>query len=421
MSESVSRFPLAGLRVSTTTLVRLVASSVLALLLWGWVTIQQDPLTPVPYPNRPLDVPELGSDLQIVDALDDVTVRVELEGPRSVIREVGVDEVRPRLNLSEVDGPGDYIVPIEVTPPDAVEVREVDPPRLAIVVDQTITESFRVEADTGPPERGPGRVGAVELDTSDVTVGGPRRYVERVSRVVLPIEIGDRTTTFTDRFTPVARDETGQPVTEVEIRPQRIGATVAIEARGRSVPVLVQTAGEPAPAYQVVDREAIPDMVLLDGPDEVVEQILSVSTAPVRIEGATAPVRQAVGLTGLPEGVTVVEPAGGNVDAVVQIAPRATTQTLTALPVEVADLAAGLVAEVVPGTVDVDVYAPEEMLATLRAGDVVPSVSAAGLGPGSYQLPLAVAVPAGVQPLGSEPPQIMVTVRAAPAGTPAPG
>ncbi len=64
---------------------------------------------------------------------------------------------------------------------------------------------------------------------------------------------------------------------------------------------------------------------------------------------------------------------------------------------------------------------PEETLATLRAGDVVPRVSAAGLGPGSYQVPLEVAVPAGVQPLGSEPPQITVTVRAAPAGTPASG
>jgi len=420
VSESTSRFPLAGLRISTATLVRLAASFVLALLLWGWVTIQQDPPTVGTYPNRPLEVPELPPDLQIVDALDDVTVRVELEGPRSVVREIGAEEVRPRLDLSGVDDPGDYTVPIEVVAPDAVEIREVDPPRLPIVVDQTVTESFQVEADIEPPGGGPRRVIGVDSETSDVTVTGPRRYVERVAQVVLPIEIGDRTTTFTDRFEPVARDAAGQPVTEVAIRPQRIEATVSIEARGRSVPVLVQTAGEPAPAYQVVDREAIPDMVLLDGPEEVLEQILSVSTAPVRIEGATAPVRQAVGLTGLPEGVTVVEPAGGNVDAVVQIAPRATTQTLTALPVEVADLAPGLVAEVVPNAVAVDVYAPEAMLATLRAGDVVPRVSAAGLGPGNYQLPIEVAVPAGVQPLGTDPPQVAVTIRAEPAASPTP-
>jgi YbbR domain-containing protein len=420
VSDSVSRVPFAGLRLPMATLVRLVASFALALLLWGWVTIQQDPPTNIPYPNLPLQVPELASPLQIVDELGDVSVRVELEGPRSVIREVSADEVRPSLDLSGVDGPGDYTVPIEVAVPDAVEVREVDPARLSIVVDETVSMSFPVEADTGPPAGGPRRVSAVDLETSDVTVSGPRRYVERVARVVLPIEIGDRTTTFTDRFEPVARDAAGQPVTEVAIRPQRIEATVSIEARGRSVPVLVQTAGEPAPAFQVVDREAIPDMVLLDGPEEILEQILSVSTAPVRIEGATAPVRQAVGLTVLPEGVTIVEPAGGTVDAVVQIAPRATTQTLTALPVEVVDLAPGLVAEVAPNAVDVDVYAPEVTLATLRAGDVVPRVSAAGLGPGNYQLPIEVAVPAGVQPLGTDPPQVAVTIRAAPAASPTP-
>lgn len=416
MSDATPRFGPGQLRMGRTTGFRLIASLALALVLWGWVTIQQDPPTTIS-PTVALRSPELEPPLQIVDDLADVTVRVALEGPRSVVLAVQPEAMAPHLELGEVDGPGNYTVPIAVTAPDAVDIRSIEPSRLSIVVDETIAASFRIDAQPVAPDDGLRRIGDVEPNPSSVTVTGPKRYVEQVARVVLEVDIGERATTFTDLFLAEAVDELGQPITGVEVRPQRIEATVPIEARGRAVPVLVQTAGNPATGYEAVDREAIPPMVLLDGPDAAIDQIVSVSTAPVRIEGATAPVRQAVTLTGLPADVTVVGPIGGNIDALVQIVPRTTTQTLTEQAVEVTDLAPGLTAEVEPGRVRVDVYAAQELLAGLRAGDVVPRVSAAGLGPGTHRVPLDVAVPAGVQWLGTEPADVTLSIRAA-LGTP---
>ena len=184
-----------------------------------------------------------------------------------------------------------------------------------------------------------------------------------------------------------------------------------VEARVRSVPVLIQTIGDPAQGYEVGDRVANPDMVVLDGPEDAINDIVSVSTAPVMIDGATEPISQTVGLEGLPAGVQVVDPPDGNVVVVVQVRPRGTTQTVTAQGVEVTDLSPGLVASVDPAVVDVEIFAAEDTLAGLRADEIVPRVSAAGLGPGTYQLPLAVSVPAGVQWLRTDPTAATVTIR----------
>jgi YbbR domain-containing protein len=95
---------------------------------------------------------------------------------------------------------------------------------------------------------------------------------------------------------------------------------------------------------------------------------------------------------------------------------RGTAQTLTDQAVAVTDLAPGLAATVEPATVDVQIFAAEDTLVALRAGEIVPQVSAAGLGAGTYELPLEVSVPAGVQWLGTEPATVAVTIGSAPGG-----
>ena len=177
------------------------------------------------------------------------------------------------------------------------------------------------------------RIGNIEPEVSEVTVSGPKRLVDNVAQVQLPVDIGERTDDFTADFVPTALDAAGQPIPEVAILPSRVTTTVVVEQRGRSVPVLVQTVGNPEQGYESVGSVANPATVLLDGPDEVLANILSVVTTPVDIDGATETVSTRVGLEDLPPDVRVVSPADGSVVAVVQIRPRGVTQLLNDLPV----------------------------------------------------------------------------------------
>ncbi len=399
----------ARFRVPGDVILRALISLALALLLWSWVTTQRDPTETRTYTDIPIVPPTLAAPLQI--AGDFGSVSLQLEGPRSALDGIFRDDLEPQLDVSAVQGPGSYTVPVTLVVPPAVRVARITPPRLSIVVDETASRTVHLDVQTTPPKDATRQIASVQPEVSEVTVSGPRRLVDEVARVVLPIDIGDRTTTFTDQFTAVAQNAQGQPIPEVDLRPRRISATVTVQTRGRTVPVLIQTIGNPADGYEVVDRVANPSTVLLDGPDATLNDLVSVLTAPINVDGATQPISARVGLIGLPANVRVVDPPSGQVTAVIQVRQRGVTQTLQNQPVRVANVGPNLTAIPDPTNVSVVIFASEDALARLRGSDVLVQVSVEGLGPGVYQLKPQVIVPPEVQWIRTDPGTVTVTIQ----------
>jgi YbbR domain-containing protein len=309
-----------------------------------------------------------------------------------------------------VTGPGNYQATVEVDLPAAAQVASITPARVALVVDETTTRTLHLDVVPAQIEDPTRRMGEIVPEVSEVTVSGPKRLVDNVARVVLPVDIGDRSDDFTAEFVPLALDAAGQPIPEVTILPARVTTAVEVDQRGRSVPVLVQAVGNPAQGYESVGSVANPATVLLDGPDEILADILSVVTAPVDIEGATETVSVRTGLQGLPEGVRVVNPVDGQVVGVVQIRPRGVTQLLSDLPVNVGGVPEGFSASVNPQTIGVVVFASEETTANISGDEISVSVSAEGLGAGRHQLRPSVMVPPEVQWLRTDPEIVVVNL-----------
>lgn len=389
---------------------RLLLSFLLALVLWGWVTTQSNPTETRSFTNIPITAPELPAPLQIAGETGSVTLRVE--GPQSIVEAINRSDLSATLDLSEVTGPGSFTVPVSVPLPAPARAVGLDPARLAIVVDETSSRTMPLTIAVTPPKDTSRQVGTITPSVSEVTVSGPARLVDGVTSVVLPIEIGDRTGNFTGQFTAEARNADGQPIPEVDLRPRRIITDVVVAARGRSVPVLIQAEGSPAPGFEAFDRVVTPRVVLLDGPPDIVNDIISVVTEPISVEGATQPVSAKVGLADLPPGVRIVDPADGQFTVVVQVRQRGVTQTLPGQTVVVNNLRPGLTASVEPPQADVVIFAAEDDLRSLQSGELAVSVSADGLEAGTYQLPMSVAVPPGVQWIRTEPEQVTVTIQA---------
>src|SRR3954451_9267806 len=323
-------------RLSGDAVFRAVASLALAFLLWAWVTTQRDPVESRVFADIMLQQPTLPEPLQITGELPSVTV--EVAGPRSVMDRVSRAGLRPSLDVSGVEGPGNYQAEVKVDLPAAAHVESIDPARVALVVDETTSRTLHLDIAPARIQDPTRRLGDIEPEVSQVSVSGPKRLVDNVSRVVLPIDIGNHTDDFTADFLPVALDPASQPIPEVAILPSRVTTAVEVDQRGRSVPVLVQTAGNPAQGYEIVGSVANPATVLLDGPDETLNNILSVVTAPVDIDGAAETVNTRTGLQELPPDVHVVSPTDGSVVAVVQIRPRGVSQLLPDLPVTITDV-----------------------------------------------------------------------------------
>jgi YbbR domain-containing protein len=406
-------------RVTSSDLVRLASSLVLALLLWGWVTTREDPEQTRNYSNVTVEVGELPENLVVVSAPPNAQIR--LRGPRSVMEDVEASEVTAHLDLEGINEAGSYNVDVVVSAPDGVWSRDSTPSKVQIQVEESVAKQFPLETIVTDDVSSSRRVGQIAPDVSEVTVRGPSSVVDRVARVVLPISIGNNTRDFSSTFTPVAQDQSGQAITEVVISPEAIGATVPIEAAGKVLAVFPQLIGAPADGLAVLDQAVIPSTVTVNGNQEQLDSLISIQTQPVDITGATGNVSRLVGLDELPEGVSVIDPPTGRVQVSVNIGQRATRQNLPGLKVEVINLGEGLQAEVNPSDVSLNIVAPSEALANLTAADIKIQVDASGLGPGQYTLTPKVVPPPNLQWLSMDPSEVTVTISEAPAqltGTP---
>ena len=238
-------------------------------MLWAWVTthatLRRRASSPIWRCRR-----HLARTLQIAGELPPVTI--EVIAPRSVVDRLSRSGSRPSLDVSQVTGPGNYQAAVVVELPAAARIDSITPPRVPLVVDETASRSMHLEvvpAQIDDPTR---RVGEIVPEVSEVTVSGPKRLVDNVARVVLPVDIGNRSDDFSADFLPVALDAASQPIPEVAILPSRVTTPVEVEQRGRSVPVLVQTAGSPEQGYEIVGSVANPATVLARRPRRVAEQ-----------------------------------------------------------------------------------------------------------------------------------------------------
>jgi YbbR domain-containing protein len=416
-------------RITKATLIRLASSLVLALILWGWVTTSEDPQRDRTFNDVPINVSGLTNDLQVVGSLPSATVTIK--GPQSVIQPSRVTDVSARLDVEHITGPGTYSVPVLVSAPDGVWDENVEPSRISVQVEQTVAKQFTLEWEQAGASDGTKRISSVDPQVSEVTVRGPSSVVSRVDRVVLPIDISNRSGTFEDSFTPEARDTDDNSIPEVEISPETVTATVEVSARGKSVAVITQLNGDPAQGYEVVDRTINPPTVLVDGPLASLNDLVAVTTEPIDVSGATSTVSKRVTIVGLPEGVKVIDPADGSVIVVVQIRQRGVTQPLPSQHIEFINVGAGLTAEANPNEITVTVVGSQEALGNLTADTIEVQVDVAGRGPGVYTLSPKVVLPPNVQWIGTDPSTVTVTIRqssaqtqgaaASPAATPTEG
>lgn len=400
-------------RITRDHVVRFAVSFVLAIMLWGWVTQQQDPIENREISGIVIEAPPLPNTLQVVNELQPATV--EISGPRSAVQDVQRSDVSVSLDASQITEAGSYGLAIDADVPGDVQSVSVEPSEVQVQVEATASRNFLLTIERPSVSNDPRNVGSVTPEVSRVTVSGPETAVNRVARVFLPIDLGENTDDFTARFAPYAADSQAQRIADIEILPETVSAFVEVQTRGKSVSVVPQTTGAPAEGFSVIQRTVSPATIVVDGAPDALDELLFVETVPVDTDGATESVVQRVQVQGLPNGVTVVDPPSGAVEMTVVIQEVGVAQEIEQ-PVEVIGLEDGLTARVEPETITVMLDAPRDLLRSMSAGDVRARIDLSGQAPGVYEIQPEVTVPRGVTWIGNEPQVLRVVVE--PAATP---
>ena len=398
----------ANIRPTRSQALRFGISFALAVLIWGWVTDLQDPFRAREIANVPVEIGDLPDTLQIVSTLPDAIVT--LRGAESRVQTVDGPALTVEADTAGITEPGTYLVSLEVEVDD-VSDHSVEPREVTIQVDAKVSEIFTLTVsfiDTMDQSRA---IGSVVPVVSQVTVTGPTSAVDRIVEVILPVTIEQQSQSYDEAYVPYAVDETEQRVTEVDILPASVMTYVEVQTRGKAVSVIPAISGVPAEGYSVQQRRALPDTIVVDGPLEILNDLLFVNTEPVDVADSTQSISTRVGLADLPEGVTILEPASGSVEVRVAIEDTtASSQTLSNLPVDWIGLEDGLTASVDPESVSLQVSAPLDILQAMTSEDIGIFVNVTGLGPGTYRLVPEVTVPQGATWLGGDSAEILVTI-----------
>jgi YbbR domain-containing protein len=212
-----------------------------------------------------------------------------------------------------------------------------------------------------------------------------------------------------------ALDVSGRVVAGVTITPREVGVVAPINLLGgyKNAAVKVITKGQVSPGYRLTNILVSPPTVtLFSNNPQLIEQIPGfVETQPIDLTNLVDDIELTVDLN-LPDGVTLVRDR----KVVVQVSVAALEGSLTlAVPVEAVGLAPGLQSDTSPGTIDVIVSGPLNILDRLTPASLRVVLDLSGLEPGVYQRQVSIdQSPSDVVVESTLPEVVEVTISIAP-------
>ncbi len=409
---------------------RLVLAVGLGVTLWVFVSYSVNPDRHIPFDNIPVNIEGLSPGLLVVDKeglrAAPPPIDVTVEADADTLESVRTSDLHAFVDL-QGRGPGEHAVPVNVRTTRSSIGRlsfSAEPELLPIRIEQEITRTvpLTIEVSGIVPfsyERGVASATVVGSPVEEALVRGPQSRVDRVAQVRAMVNIDRLTANYISPRLLEAIDADGQIVAGVLIEPKSIDVEVPIisSAGIKRVPVVPRVSGDPASGYIVGGVSVEPMFVDLTGSSGPLEQVQSVSTLDVSVEGASRTFSETVALDLPPN--TILQAGQPSLAVVtVQIAPIARSfQVTLPVPVRVFGVGEGLSVAFNPTIVEVTLSGTAAQLETLDLNALQAVVNARELEPGTYAIAPSIVLPEGVT-LAGEPPQVTLTLQPPPTQTP---
>jgi YbbR domain-containing protein len=375
---------------------RLGLAVILAVLLWFYVVNLENPAQTTSFRDLPIDVRSTASNLRVISPLP--TVDVTIQAPQNLMSNLSPADVHPYIDLSTMSE-GVHEVPIRIEtgglPPESLTVN-VEPREVQVQLQLQVTKVFSVAAQIeGTPPLGY-KYDPAQVTPSNVQVTGSQDAIDRISKVVVPVNIDRQTTRVQGSRTPRAVDADGRDVANVTFEPANVQVLVPIEpyVRSKSVSVFPVVVGQPASGYRVASLTADPNNVQVCCSEEVLGPIDFLKVAPVSITGTTSTIVTTTQLI-LPPGVDLLPGQSRDVTITVQVEELQSTIELSVAP-SVQGVPAGYATFVSPDRVDVTLQGSFNRLQQIAPADVRVVANVSGLGEGAHEVTLQTIVPDGV-------------------------
>ena len=393
---------------------RFALALVVAIVLWVRLTIEQNPEREDLYPTDiPIEVRGLAPTLLVANETG--AVRVRISAPEDSWRRLQASSFRATIDLSQAGaGLQQREVMVECSDPD-VRLVSHSPPKVAVRVEETRTVEIPVRVnELGTVPFGFRVVGPPLVTPDRITVSGPASAIEKVTEAFVSVRMEELKSTVERSLKPEPRGASGA-VASVRIEPQAVTVTVQVEqiAGSKVVPVVPVVRGQPSAGHWLSGVVVDPPTVQIVGEPGLLEPLAVMSTQEIDVSGAQGDQVRTVTIV-RPAGVSLVRDVPATVRVIVSALPGQQTR-------EVAVTAVGGLGVVSPPVVTVTLVGSQPQLQRVATGDVLATVDVAGLVPGTYVLPVAVAPLEGVRIERIDPLTASVTIAVVVEGSPGDG
>lgn len=384
-----------------------VLSVFIGIALWVVVTDEENPtrVDVVPLPIT-IEAVNVGSQFAVANTLP--ALRVRVAAPEDRWARMEATSFRAFVDLNGVEARERALpVHVEVIGLSRVRVIDVAPATVTVNLEDLVTKQVRVVAQVvGTLPRGYELTGTVP-GRSLVEVSGAKSLVGLVSEVAAPINVTGLTLDLDQTVGLTAVAEGGGEIRGVTVRPAtaRVAVSVRQDILSRTLPLVVELGGQPAPGYRVTSIRVTPASVRADGPIDVLQGVDALKLPGVDLTGQQADMRVVTRVSAPPGMATSV--ASAVVEVTIAAIPVAVTLPVTP---EVTGLKSGFTARVMPATVSVLLEGPAPKLNALAVGAVRALADASSLNAGTADVRLTVVAPDGVTVREVQPALVSVTL-----------
>ncbi|WP_293833745.1 YbbR-like domain-containing protein [uncultured Phascolarctobacterium sp.] len=270
----------------------------IACAMWVYVMTDQNPIV-----ERSVEVHlqqnNLPNNMMVFNAPEKILVRVR--GSRTQVMADNLDkQINASINLKNITE-GQQSLPITVTYAGG-EVVTVTPKEVSIYVDTVSEKKVPVTTRIVGAVSSDMTIGTSVITPPEVTLRGATHRIDKVNKVVAPIDVTDHTGSFEAESDLVAVSDDGYDIPNMRIIPERVmvQATMVSQMLSTNVPVKLVMTGELPKGIVVTKTEILPESIRITAPPSVLKELKEVKTKPMDISKLDGSVVSAVELD-LPE------------------------------------------------------------------------------------------------------------------------
>lgn len=267
-----------------------VVSLVLAIMLWLYVAVTQDPTRTDRVENVEvicgLSQNQINQGLSIISKSND-TVYFEATGKRSLVTGVR-GNYYAKLDLDNITAPGKYNITPEISRPDGVYVSGVSPSVIEVYVDKYVFSTLPVVIQTTGKLSDDLVIKDMTADLSQIDVQLPSLALEQIAYIGAIVDLSEISSSSVINCQPVLLDSEKEEITLKNIVMDKTNIVVDINVEQiKNIKISPKVTGMDKFA-KGLSVTAVPKNIDLYGDKETLDMVTSVETMPLVLQSEVA-------------------------------------------------------------------------------------------------------------------------------------